>query len=275
MESAVPRKIESSRFKILIFLLTLLACTLTAGCRKEVRVEVSNEDILRASAAAQEGDLAFNRKDYYAALIKYLESSRYNPNNEFIINKLGIAYLQLKYYPEATNAFLRAIKLNSKNSSFYNNLGSVYFAQKNFKKSEKQYRKAINMKPDEASFHMNLGSLYLERKQYEKGMAEWRKGFALDSNILKTNTVSLAGGSSADRRYFMARLMASSGDLESVLENLKQAITEGYTDLEAIRKEPDFDRFRTDQRFIDFMENAGLLIKARLESDLPAAVKKR
>jgi tetratricopeptide (TPR) repeat protein len=248
-----------------------VGCALSAGCHRVVRVEVSKEDIRRAAEAAQEGDIAFGRRDFYAALIKYLDSIRANPNNELVYNRLGIAYSQLKYYGEASSAFMRSIELNPKYPFSYNNLGSVYFAQKNLKKAEKYFKKALSLNNNEASFHMNMGSLYMERKQDEKGMAEWRKAMTLDPNVLKNNTLNLVGNSAsaAERRFNVARLLAPSGDVDQVIENLKQAITEGFTNLDAIRKEKDFDPIRDDKRFIDFMENAAVLIRLRAKAGLP------
>jgi tetratricopeptide (TPR) repeat protein len=268
---------ERPRHKTLIAgLLILAACIAFSGCRKTVKVTVTPDDVQRASTASLEGDVAFGRKDHYAALIKYLESARLNPNTELIYNKLGIAYSQLKYYEQAIDAFLRSIEINRKYAYSYNNLGSVYFAQKSLKKAEKYFKKALSLKNDEASFHMNMGSLHLERKQREKAMAEWRKGLALDPNILtKSSSVSLAGASSSsmERRYFIARLLASSGEVELAIESLKQAITEGFSDIDLIRKEPDFDRIRKDERFADFVENIGVLIKLRSKVGLPEDAK--
>src|SRR5262249_21785391 len=136
----------------------LLVSVLLAGCRPAVvRTPVPSEKILSANEAAREADIAFARRDFYAALIKYLEATRSNPNSEYIYNKLGITYSQLQYYPEATNAFERAIALNSKYAYPYNNLGSVYFATSDKAKAERCFRKAISLNPDVASFHVNLG----------------------------------------------------------------------------------------------------------------------
>jgi tetratricopeptide (TPR) repeat protein len=252
-------------------LILLAGCILLSGCRKDIRVNVTPEDIAKANAASQEGDIAFSKKDFYAALIKYLDSTRLNPNNEYVQNRLGIAYSQLKYYDEASTAFFRSIALNPKYPYSYNNLGSVYFAQKNLKKAEKYFKKALSLKGDEASFHMNMGSLYLEKKQPDKAMAEWRKGLAIDPNVLKNSAISLIGASSstAERRYFMARLMASAGEVEMAIDGLKQAIMEGFDDIHLIQKEPDFDRIRDDKRFVEFMENAAVLIKLRAKVGLP------
>ncbi len=189
---------------------------ISAACpRKTARIPVTNEDLIRSNEVSREGDIAFARKDFYAALIKYLEASRLNPYNEFIFNRIGITYSQLSYYQEAATAYRRSMELNPKYSYSVNNLGSVYFALKDLKKAEKYFRKAIGMNRDEASFHMNLGSLYFERRKYEKAMASWRKGLALDPDILnKKSGVSLVGGSTPtkDRNYFLARLYAASGD---------------------------------------------------------------
>jgi tetratricopeptide (TPR) repeat protein len=245
----------------------LLAAVLLAGCRPPiVRVQVPPEKILLANEAAREADIAFARRDFYAALIKYLEATRSNPNSEYIYNKLGITYSQLQYYPEATNAFERAIGLNPKYAYPYNNLGSVYFATSDKSKAEKFFKRAISLNPNVASFHVNLGTLYFERKKMDKGMEEWRKGIALDSSILgKTEGISLVAAgskrSTTDKSYFMARLYASMGDAERAVDNLQQALNSGFTDIDAIKKERDFDPIREDQKFQSFMRSASLLTR--------------
>jgi tetratricopeptide (TPR) repeat protein len=241
---------------------------------KKAQVSVSKEDIGRANGALSEGDVAFSRKDYYAALIKYLEAVRINPQSEYIYNRLGIAYSQLKFYGEAINAFRRSMKLNPKYSFSYNNLGSVFFAQGNLRKAEKCFRKAISLKEDEASFHMNLGSLYLERKKKDKALTEWQRSLALDPDIFSRRSaasLSSSGGSLTERFYFLARIFAASGNVESAIENLKQAIAQGFTDIDSINKQHDFDPVRKDERFIEFMQNAALLIKLQSKVGLPAS----
>jgi tetratricopeptide (TPR) repeat protein len=256
----------------LLFLFVTMA---SFGClSKKVQISVSKEDIARANEILGEGDLAFSRKDYYAALIKYLEAVRINPQSDYIYNRLGIAYSQLKFYGEAIDAFKTCIKLNPKYSYAYNNVGSVFFAQSNLRKAEKYFKKAISLKDDEASFHMNLGSLYLERKKKDKAMAEWQRSLALDPNIFSKRSaasLSSSGGSLMDRYYFLARIFASSGRTEPAIENLKLAIAQGFTDIDSINKQRDFDPVRKDQRFIEFMKNAVLLIKLQSKVGLPSS----
>ncbi len=237
------------------------------GCPPPVvHVNVPPENIIRANQVALEADLSFARKDYYAALIKYLEAGRLNPNSHYIQNKIGIAYSQLKYYPEATAAFLRSIGLNPKYEYAYNNLGTVYFASDDKKKAERYFRKAISINGKVASFHINLGTLYFEKKKFDKGMAEWKKGLEIDPGIMgKSEGISLAAAgkhvNQGEKSYFMARLFASQGDVDQAVENLKQALAAGFTNIDAIRTERDFDPIRQEEKFLTFMKTAQILAK--------------
>ena len=248
-------------------LAVVVAGVFLTGCPPPVvRAPVPAENIIKANEVAREADLAFARKDYYASLIKYLEASRLNPNSEIIYNKLGIAYSQLKYYPEATAAFQRSIGLNPKYPYSFNNQGTVFFAKDDKKHAERYFKKAIGIDPNIASFHVNLGTLYFEKKKFDKGMAELRKGLALDPSALtKSDGISLAAatgrGSTAERNYSMARLFATVGDAGRAVDSLQQAVNAGFTDIEAVRKESDFDQIRQDPKFEEFMKSFTLLTK--------------
>ena len=226
---------------------------------------------MKANAVATEGETAFEHRDFYAALIKYLEAYRLNPNSEHLCNRLGIAYSQLNLYGEAIQAFRRAITLNRKFSYPYNNLGSVYFAQKSYRQAEKYIKKAISLNGKEASFHLNLGSLYLEKKKRDSAMTEWRKSFALDPGIFSRRgiaNISSSGSSLMERYFFLARIMAASGNLEAALENLKLAFNNGFTNIEEIVKNPDFDLIRNDKRFDQFLQDVALWLKFQPKDDI-------
>jgi tetratricopeptide (TPR) repeat protein len=253
---------------ILLFALAAVPLSMAAGCRPAVvRVPVSIEDISRSNSVALEGDVAFARRDYYAGLIKYLEAGRLNPNNHIIYNKIGIAYSRLGFFNESFAAFTRSITLNPKYAYSYNNMGSVYFASDNKKKAEEYFKKAIALKNDEASFHINLGTLYFEKKKFEKGLLEWRKGLSLDPEILKKSEgVGLVAASSQknspEKSYFMARLYASAGNVDRAVESLQQALKEGFTNLQALLTEHDFDPIRQEEKFLAFMKYATQLLKS-------------
>jgi tetratricopeptide (TPR) repeat protein len=257
-----------------IILWIILAGIFLAGCHpRTVRVTVTDEDIKKANAAAQEGDIAFSRKENYAALIKYLEAARLNPNNANFLNRLGIAYSQLNLYDDARREFQSALNLNPKFSFALNNLGSVYYHNGNLKKAEQYFKKAVSLKADEASFHVNLGSLYLEKGKDADAKAAWRKAIALDAGALTKGSgiiLKTAGRTSPMAKcFFMARFFASKGSVELAIENLKLAYSNGFSDIKAIEKQPDFDPVRKDDRFVEFMKDLSLQIRLRNKVGLP------
>ena len=253
----------------MVLILALAACMAFVGCSSKIaRVEVSDEDLIKANRLAQDGNEAYNDRDFYAALIKYLMAGELNPNSAYISNRIGMAYLQLEYNEQAIVAFKRAIALNSKYPYFINNLGSAYFALGNLKKAEKYFKKAIKLKKDEASFYLNLGTLHFEKKKTEQAFEEWRKSLSLDPDILsKNNTVDVAisgsGISLKDRDFFMARLYAVAGNTPKAIESLEKALMNGFSDIESIENTPEFDPIRDDERFVKFMESASVWAKAK------------
>ncbi len=262
-----PFRRRNCRFGLLLCLWTGL---LAGGCGISIprvaKVQVPEAKVLQSNAIAKEADVSFARKDYYAALIKYLEASRLNPNSAYIFNKVGITYSQLDFYDEAKDSFERSIGLNSEYVYPLSNLGSVYFALQDLRKAEQLYRKAIDMNADVAAFHINLGTLLYERKKFKKGMAQWRTGLSLDPNIFdKPQRISLVAAGKAsskkEKSYYVARLYASLGDVERAVTNLERALSNGFEDLKAIQKERDFDPIREDQRFIAFMRNASVITR--------------
>lgn len=261
-------KLRAPATVILFWLSAIVAGMASASCAgRVVRVPVSDEDAQQARFALKAGDLAFSRKDYYAALIQYLEGSRYNPNDEVLLNRLGVAYAQLKLYRQARETLLRAVRLQPDFSHGYNNLGSIYFLQKNLKKAEAHFLKAIRLNDREASFHINLGSLYLERKRPRDAIASWRRALEIDPLALsKSSSIQLTRGgrtSPMERSYLMARLYALDNNVDMVIQSLKQSFSQGFADVDAIRRQPDFDIVRENPRFVDFVSELDLLIRLR------------
>ncbi len=97
---AEPRSENAKPHQIILLIGSCLfaLCILLPGCRKEVQVKVTNKTFCSANEASKLGDAAFSRKDFYAALVKYLESVQLNPNNAYVYNTLGITYSQLRYF---------------------------------------------------------------------------------------------------------------------------------------------------------------------------------
>lgn len=263
----IVRTADRPPHRYIVSLLPLLVgLWLASGCSRYVRVAVLPAEVLRSAELAREGDQDFARGDFYSALIKYLESSEVNPNNEYVHNRTGICYAQLGHFNYAEDAFRRASKLNPTYAFYYNNLGAMLFAQQELKAAEKLIKKAIRLKGDVASFHMNLGAVHLERKAAEKAIIEWRRALALDPQAISGfRSIGMPGGSSSlmTRSYLVARIQASNGEVQSAIASLREAVNNGFNDLEDVGREADFDPIRKDERFLEFMQEASILIRLR------------
>jgi tetratricopeptide (TPR) repeat protein len=245
-----------------LVLLALACLPLLASCGTRVkRVQVPLEDVRRANELVREGDISFARRDFYPALIKYTEAAKLNPNSEVIANKVGISYSAMGYYGEAEAALRRALGLNYKFYFAHNNLGTVYFAQGDHARAQKQFRKAIQMEPRIASFHINLGQSLMESGQYEKALAEIRKGLALDPNVMdKEQNVVLTSQQHLKpnpmKSYNLARVYASLKDVKACMKYLREALENGFTHLDWVDSEMDFDAIRSDTDFALFLSEA-------------------
>jgi len=263
-EEILPPPCRRSVNRILLGSLLCLFLFWTGGCGrpKIAKVPVSPENIQKASQLTQEGDQFFIRKEYYPALAKYIEASRLNPNNEYIFNKMGISYSALGFYREAEQAIERSIGLNPKYFYAYNNLGTVYFAQNDLKRAEKLFRTAIKMSSKVASFYVNLGQVYLERGDFPKALEVIRKALKMDPTIMnRDNSLSIPSPNqkpNPNKSYNLARLYAASGDAERSLRHLEEAVRNGFTHLDWVDSEKDFDAVRDNPKFALFLSEARL-----------------
>ena len=101
-----------------------------------------------ATSSAEElekrGDSLRAEKAYLDALDYYRAAMAKKPNDPQILNKLGIAELQLQRYDDAGKSFARAIRYNRQYADALNNLGVIDYTKRKYAKAIKQYEKAIH-----------------------------------------------------------------------------------------------------------------------------------
>jgi len=236
------------------------------GIPKVVRVPLTPEKIQQSAQLVREGDQFFTRKEFYPALGKYVEAAKINPNNEYTFNKMGISYSALGFFGEAEQAVKRSLALNDKYFYAYNNLGTVYFAQGDLGKAIHYFRTAIKMAPKVASFYVNLGQVYLEKNDFPKAMEALRQAKKLDPAVMDKDSSlmipSPRGKPNPEKSYSLARIFAASGDVEKTIKHLQDAIRYGFTHLEWVDSEPDFDAIRSNTDFALFYSEARLKYRA-------------
>lgn len=204
------------------------------------------------------GEKAFlDSIDYYQAALKKLPKK--DPLAGVVLNKIGIAQLQLTRYGDARKSFEKAIKVNKNYSEAYNNLAVVYYHDKKYGRSIKFYKKALVLAPYNASYHSNLGSSYFADKRMEQAMAEYTKALQLDPDIFerRSSVGIIAQMSNPEDRahysYVLAKMYAQLGQFDRSLLYLRRAMEEGYKNIDNVYKDEEFAKLRKDERFTALM----------------------
>ena len=96
-------------------------------------------------------------------------------------NRLGIIYLQKEETStDAEEAFKQALKYEPNNGYILNNLGLLAFNKGLFNEAVSFYEKSISVDSNIASRHANLGLAYLSLRQYAKAAHSFAKAWSLD-----------------------------------------------------------------------------------------------
>lgn len=257
-----------SRFHVVAILIALVVWAVPAVSQNSEMVQVGPPPMHRAEppapgATAEElekrGDELRYEKNYVDAIDYYQAALKKGSEKAAILNKIGIAHLQMQRYKEARKQFERAIKADRNLAVAYNNLGVVFYEQRDYGKAIKRYEKAISLSGDAASYYSNLGAAYFSKKQYEKAAANYQKAVELDPDIFEHTSragVQAQLPSPEDRArydYVLAKLYAKMGAADRSLQYLRKAMEEGYKNIGDVYKDGEFAAIRKDPRFTELM----------------------
>ncbi|NDY71696.1 pilus assembly protein PilF [Desulfobacter hydrogenophilus] len=110
------------KIKIKPFILVCL-CAVMASCASTVQTQKQNKI---AQAIKKEGDVFQTQGNYTAALNKLLEAEKMAPDDPYIQNSLGLAYMGKERDDMGITAFNKALSLKPDYTEALNNLGVAY-----------------------------------------------------------------------------------------------------------------------------------------------------
>jgi len=208
----------------------------------------------------ERGDLYRARKDYLNAIEVFEIAIKKRPSTD-LYNKEAVALLMLQRSGDARKVLNKALKLDKNCAEAWANLAVAFYQQKKYTGAIERFLKAIALKPDVASFHSSLGTVYMDRKDYKIAVIEYHRALELDPEVFEHSSPYGVTGKLThpeERARFdfeMARIFASIGDIEHALKSLRRAMEEGYPDIKAVYKDKEFEKLRTDERFIALMKD--------------------
>ena len=115
-------------------------CVATASCTSTVQTQKQNKI---AQAIRKEGDVFQAQRNYTAALNKLLEAEKMAPEDPYIQNSLGLAYMGKERNDMAINAFDKALSFKPDYTEALNNLGAACLRDKKFDIAIQTFNKVL------------------------------------------------------------------------------------------------------------------------------------
>lgn len=129
-----------------------------------------------------EGNKFFDQKNYQAAIEKYDESLKINPNRGATYYNRALCYENLKNYQKAIEDYTEAITFNGSDLDAYSNRGSIYFKLKNYEKAITDFSKIISLKSDNYQAYNNRGVVNFYKKNYSQAIYDFTQAIKLNPN---------------------------------------------------------------------------------------------
>jgi tetratricopeptide (TPR) repeat protein len=186
--------------------------------------------ITRAPAPPQNKDTAKLERD----IITYKTVTGINPKNSRAWHSLGNLQRSAGQFDEAAESLEKAVELDPRQEVFHYHLGLVYAAQNRFEEAVETFKKVISINPGYNLAHATLAGYY--------GKLGKTKESQYHMTIARRTMQD-------EKEYNQACFEAICGNTEKAIELLKIALKENQTTLDWVRRDPDFDNIRSDDRF--------------------------
>ena len=120
----------------------------------------------------------FDRRSFVDAAEELEEARRLRPDDDSVLNLLGLAYFKQERYKEADSVYRKLIELNPESYTLHFNLGLVCFKTGDLDNAEAIFLRALELKPDNQKTHFYLGNIYEKKKQFYNAIFQYRKAGA-------------------------------------------------------------------------------------------------
>ena len=123
----------------------------------------------------------FNAEKYNEAISNAKKLLKVMKNNEFLINVIGLGYLNTGYFLEAKNHFQKFTKMFPQIISYKNNYANALKANNDFDGAEKILESLVEQKPNYIQGINNLANLKRSKKKYDEAIKLLERGLIIDN----------------------------------------------------------------------------------------------
>lgn len=133
-----------------------------------------------------EADIHFRKGEMKAAEEYYLRAAAKDPRCSKAYSRLGVIYLENgENWEDAEEAFRQALKFDPENGFILNNLGLVLYHQDKYADAIRHFEQAVRQDELNAARHANLGMGYMAIRQYAKAESSFKKALKLAPNEME------------------------------------------------------------------------------------------
>lgn len=138
---------------ILAIIIVILARKLPQAIeeREEASVDIDKDNVVQKSDF-EKAESLFEAGKYPEAEELYLKAVVNDPDNPHIYNRLGVIYLEKRYYNDALESFKLSLKYGPKIAARHANVGVVYMRLAKWGLAARYFRNALKLKPREAKY---------------------------------------------------------------------------------------------------------------------------
>jgi Tfp pilus assembly protein PilF len=200
------------------------------------------------------GSVYWRQGNVAAAEREWRKAEELAPQNELILNNLGMVAYHEQRYEEAAGYFLRALQTKANYSDAHLHLGETYEKMGLPQEAEVQLRTAVALSPLNAAVHNALGNLYFDQKRYLEaedqywrsvqtqpnywgywglGFISWAKGDRIQAERF-FRSAEVAEPSKARTHYLLGSLYVELGRASDAARELRTALQIDPNNAEAL-----------------------------------------
>jgi len=220
---------------------------------------------LEAAQHATRADVFVARKLYDDAVIEYKKSVAIDRYNAAIVNRLGVAYHNLRKLRDAEQQYREALRLRPNQLDAMNNLAVVDYLREDYSGSLARYKKALKLKPDSATILRNMGACLFSLQRWDEGMQAYQQALQINPSLFDPQpggvgaSIQMSQQNTARLDFYLAKIFALRGETDVAISYLFKAVESGFDDAKMIQEEQAFKSLANDERFGRVLATIALL----------------
>ncbi len=215
---------------------------------------------LDAAQHATRADVFVARKLFDDAVIEYKRSIAIDRYNAAVINRLGVAYHNLRKLRDAEQQYREALRLRPNLLDALNNLAVIDYVREDYEGALSRYRKALKLQPNSATILRNMGACLFSLQRWDEGVQAFQLALNINPRLFDPQpsgvgmSVQMSQKNSAELNFYLAKIFALRGEWDVAVSYLFKAVESGFDDAKMIREEQAFTPLRADERFAQVLE---------------------